>query len=251
MTTKTNTLPQIWLTLTSGVGESVTELTSQIVERFDPFKMALDAIKEAVTEGTEASWTCVLTSTVRPATEAEIEAAKVKLGTPVELPAEDAVLTALIAATPAPEWTATESYDDHDRKRQIRDGVFRAITPEVGMGGTIHLFTDSYAVTVIEVSKSGKMVTVRRDAAKLLNGFNSGEPDALEFFPGGFCGHVEGHQRYSYTPDPAGQTERFSRRVKTTRLGVELVSWVRVGDTAKGGTKLTLGRRVRHHDHNF
>lgn len=45
---------------------------------------------------------------------------------------------------------------------------------------------------------SDKTIEVRRLKATLLNGFNSNEPDALQFAPGGFCGHTSGEQRYSF-----------------------------------------------------
>ena len=46
---------------------------------------------------------------------------------------------------------------------------------------------------------------MRYDKATLLNGFKSNEPDKLTFTPGGFFGHTEGNQRYSYETDPTGQ----------------------------------------------
>lgn len=57
-------------------------------------------------------------------------------------------------------------------------------------------YTDSHAGWVTKVSPNGKTVEVELAEATLLNGPNSGEPDALTFSPGGFCGHVSGTQRW-------------------------------------------------------
>lgn len=113
----------------------------------------------------------------------------------------------------------------------------------VGMGATIHGYSDSYACTVIEFSANGKRVKVQEDEATLLNGFNSGEPDALQFEQGGFCGHTSGTQRWECKPNPKGAIRTFSLR-KNGR-------WVESGGTATGGTRLTLGVRHHHYDFNF
>lgn len=44
------------------------------------------------------------------------------------------------------------------------------IRPEVGMGCTICLFTDSHAATIVKVSPSGKTIWYRRDVAKVVSG---------------------------------------------------------------------------------
>ena len=119
----------------------------------------------------------------------------------------------------------------------------QALVPRVGMGATIRNYSDRQACTIVEVSRSGKRIVVQHDEATLLNGFESGEPDALTFTLGGFCGHVEGVQRYSYAPNPAGSRETFTLR-KTGQ-------WIAEGEKAKGGTQLIVGRRAHHHDYNF
>ena len=72
---------------------------------------------------------------------------------------------------------------------------------EVGDGATVHYYSDCKAFTVIEVSKSGKRIKIQNDKATLLNGVNSGEPDALIMTSGGFAGHTSGSQRYKYERD--------------------------------------------------
>lgn len=124
-------------------------------------------------------------------------------------------------------------------------------TPKVGDGATYRLWTDAYACTIIEIRKNGRELVLQRDKAKLLNGFNSGEDDALHFEPGGFCGHTSGTQRYAYEPDPEGQIIRVSRRTRKTRDG-EIVEWVQVGQPTKSpGGRATLGVRSEHYDFNF
>lgn len=117
----------------------------------------------------------------------------------------------------------------------------------VGMGATIYGYSDAHACTVIAVSKSGKEVTLRQDIATLLNGATSGEPDALKVYPGGFCAHVTGVQRYSYADDPNGTVRRFSLR--TLKNGD--TRWIEVGQSTKGGTRAILGKRAEHYDFNF
>lgn len=85
-----------------------------------------------------------------------------------------------------------------------KDGYALRQAPAVGDGVTIMYFSDQHACTVISVAASGKSFKVRRDRATLLNGPLSGEPDALEVTPGGFCAHTEGKQRYSYEENPEG-----------------------------------------------
>ena len=119
--------------------------------------------------------------------------------------------------------------------------------PTVGMGATIYGYSDSHAATVVAVSKSGKRVTLRRDKATLLNGCDSGEGDALRAYPGGFCAHVEGVQRYSFEPGPAGYEETFSLRT----LPNGETRWIRVGESLRSGSGANIGTRYHHYDYNF
>lgn len=113
----------------------------------------------------------------------------------------------------------------------------------VGDGASVCYYSDRNAGRIIKVSASGKVVHWRRDKAKLLNGPSSGEPDALEVFPGGFAAHVEGVQRYEYSDDPDGEVKKFSLR-KDGR-------WVQVGSKDwRSGNRLIPGKH-EHYDYNF
>jgi hypothetical protein len=82
----------------------------------------------------------------------------------------------------------------------------------VGDAVTHTIHTDANAGHVVKVSKNGRTVWVQAATQELLNGFKSGEADALTFTPGGFCGHTEGTQRWKVTPNPEGHVEKFTAR---------------------------------------
>ena len=111
---------------------------------------------------------------------------------------------------------------------------------KVGDGVTTHGYSDAHAWTVIAVS--ARLITIQRDKAILLNGPNSGEPDALTCTPGGFCAHWEGAQRYRYERDPNGAIRKASLRKDG--------GWRLVGEPLKGGKFLTAGRH-EFYDYNF
>jgi hypothetical protein len=104
---------------------------------------------------------------------------------------------------------------------------------------TICGYSDRKAATVIR--RTPKTITVCENGADLLNGANSGEPDALNFSPGGFVGHMSGKQRYRYWWDFEGAERKFSLR-KDGR-------WIECG--SKKGDRLILGRRDHYYDFNF
>ena len=99
-------------------------------------------------------------------------------------------------------------------------------TPVVGMGGSIHYWSDSHACTIIEVSKSGKTVVTTKDIAKRIdsNGMSTS-------------------QKYEFTPNPDGVRYTFTLR-KNGR-------WVQEGESMRGGTVLTLTGRYHYHDFSF
>lgn len=99
-------------------------------------------------------------------------------------------------------------------------------TPEVGMGATRLLWTDRVACTIIEVSKSGKQITVQRDKATRTDG--NGMSDA---------------QSYNYTSDPKGETSIYTLRKNG--------AWVRKGDGHKTGERLLIGTRREYYDFSF
>jgi len=120
--------------------------------------------------------------------------------------------------------------------------------PRVGDGATYTVWSDSFACTVIEVRRNGREAVLQRDKAVLLNGMNSGEPDALVAHPGGFCAHVTGTQRYKYEKDPEGEIFRVSKR--TLKSG--RIVWKLVGKPTKSpGGFATFSGRSAHHDYNF
>jgi hypothetical protein len=120
-------------------------------------------------------------------------------------------------------------------------------TFKVGDKATFTTYSDSKAGYITEVSKSGKTVTFQVGDAKLLNGFDSGESDALEFTAGGFCGHVSGDQRWEITPNPANYTIKCTYRNRPSGNGV----WKSVGHpTNSMGCVLGAGH-FHHYDYNF
>lgn len=85
---------------------------------------------------------------------------------------------------------------------------------------------------------SERTLEVREMKATLLNGPSSGEPDALQFSPGGFCGHMSGTQRWDIQPDP----ERPVIRIRKGKRG-----W-----KSAGGSMFQLGDKPRKfYDYNF
>ena len=127
----------------------------------------------------------------------------------------------------------------------------------VGDGVTYNMYSDREAGTIIEIEKSrertAKVITMQFDTVTLLNGANSDAPDRLRCYPGGFAGHVEGRQRYSYERNPNGATIKFSRRVITNKSTGEIVriEYKRVGvPVRETGSTLSVGRH-QHYDYNF
>lgn len=123
---------------------------------------------------------------------------------------------------------------------------------KVGDGATLCGYSDRYAYTVIAVTPQS--ITLQRDRTTLLNGFDSGEPDALVCFPGGFAGHVEGTQRYAYERDPNGEIIK-ARMIKRPRK-----VWTEGPDGTysdvlhpnfKNGSSTVIPGRHEHYDYNF
>ena len=94
------------------------------------------------------------------------------------------------------------------------------------MGATELCWTDRHSYTIVEVSKSGKRITVQRDIAERIDDNGISE-----------C------QDYKFTPDPNG-----SKRIVTLRKnGI----WVVKGSDSKNGTRFTIGHRDEYHDFSF
>jgi hypothetical protein len=123
---------------------------------------------------------------------------------------------------------------------------------KVGDGATLCGYSDRNAYTVIKVTPQS--ITIQRDKATLLNGFKSGEPDALTFTPGGFSGHTEGVQRYSYERNPNGEicVARMTKRPMSIR---EKGDDGRYHDVLKprfkNGSSTVVPGRHEHYDYNF
>ena len=133
------------------------------------------------------------------------------------------------------------SYQVGDAFREMAKAFNRLANPfKVGDGVSWSGYSDSYAGTIVKVTPT--QIHVQEDKAELLNGFNSGADDALTFTPGGYCGHVEGRQRYAYKPNPDAPITKFTYRKATGRF-------VEKGRKA-WASPLRRGR-AKHHDYNF
>lgn len=98
--------------------------------------------------------------------------------------------------------------------------------PTVGMGATILGYSDRHAATVVSVSKDGKSVDIQRDTATRTDKNGMSE-----------C------QDYEYSPNPDAPIESYTLRKNGT--------WVREGESMKGGTKVALGYRDKYYDYSF
>jgi hypothetical protein len=98
-------------------------------------------------------------------------------------------------------------------------------TPEVGMGATMLSWTDRKAATIIEVSKSGKRITIQPDKSTRTDSNGMSES-----------------QSYTYEPNPKAYAIEYSLR-KNGR-------WVRVGDSMTGSS-LLVGHREEYYDYSF
>lgn len=94
--------------------------------------------------------------------------------------------------------------------------------PEVGDGVTFLYWTDRKPGTIIEVSKSGRVITVQEDTATRID--SNGMSDA---------------QSYEYSPNPEGAVSKYSKR-KDGR-------WKAVGGTSE----IAVGYRDKYHDYSF
>ena len=127
---------------------------------------------------------------------------------------------------------------------------------KVGDGASVCFYSDTEAYTVIKVTP--KTITLQRDKATLLNGFKSGEPDALQISPGGFSGHTSGEQRYKIERDPNGSIikahmRKRPRKVWTKGAGTDYEGQyadVYKADFRWGSARIIEGRH-EHYDYNF
>ena len=122
--------------------------------------------------------------------------------------------------------------------------------------------TDVEPGTVVRLTAT--RVIVRAVKATLLNGVNSGEPDALRFYPGGFVGHTSGRQRYEFG-ELEGPEIVFSRRAivagkqwcseARAYVGGYETAIAKMMGTSMRGSMSSWGRlhhgHQKHYDYNF
>ncbi|QWY83859.1 hypothetical protein SEA_A3WALLY_363 [Microbacterium phage A3Wally] len=53
--------------------------------------------------------------------------------------------------------------EERDLARELREDPTKI---EVGMGASLHIMSDSYSYTIIEVARGGKLLTVQRDETR-------------------------------------------------------------------------------------
>lgn len=123
--------------------------------------------------------------------------------------------------------------------------------PQVGDEVTHIRWTDATAGWIKSVSKSGNTVEVEYADQTLLNGANSGEPDALQFEAGGFLGHTSGVQRWkierknlcSCCGNNGCFTQKFTRRSNGR--------WLVSGQSMKSPGGDLIAGHAPHYDFNF
>ena len=108
---------------------------------------------------------------------------------------------------------------------------------------TYIVYTDADAGWVSKVSASGKTIEVEFAEQTLLNGPNSGEPDALHFSPGGFVGHVSGNQRWKIERASNPKKLKFTLR----KNGV----WKIAGHSTKSPGCVLFRGHNPYYDFNF
>jgi len=99
------------------------------------------------------------------------------------------------------------------------------ITPKVGDGATYGIGSDSYACTVIEVSKNENTVVVQFDTSIPAEGYD-----------------YYNNQVYNYERNPNGQSRTFTWRKRGF--------WVEKGKATAVG-HITFGRRTTYRDPSF
>lgn len=125
---------------------------------------------------------------------------------------------------------------------------------KIGGGVTLCGYSDRKAFTVIAVTAT--TIKIQRDKAVLLNGANSGEPDALTFSRGGFVGHTSGTQRYQVEPDPNGmiliaRMRRTPRRVQLHWSEQTATRTEKLVPEFKAASARVIAGRHEHYDFNF
>lgn len=108
------------------------------------------------------------------------------------------------------------------------EGTTEFIRAEVGTGGTIYLFSDRVACTVISLPLGHRASWVEVQEDRAIRTDDNGMSDS---------------QDYTYQPNPEGRKTRFTLR----KNGL----YIRQGDPMKNGILLKLGSRSHFHDFCF
>ncbi|MDP2361964.1 MAG: hypothetical protein Q8O14_14640 [bacterium] len=139
---------------------------------------------------------------------------------------------------------AEHAEDAHNQLRAKEHQVHDSFADLVQAGDPVTRsgYSDCHAGYVFQINKTRTKLAMQDGDARLLNGANSGEPDALVFSPGGFCGHTSGTQRWEIKPSDLARVTVFTLR-KNGR-------WIETGSTLKQGHPLCAGHH-HHHDFNF
>ncbi len=107
------------------------------------------------------------------------------------------------------------------------------LVPQIGMGATVYGYSDTYAYEIVEISESGKTITLREMRAERDPTWT---PNVI---PGGFAGHCVNNreQRWTLTPNPEGRTTK-ARLTKGGRYTI-------------GGRAIGVGQASMFYDYNF
>ena len=125
------------------------------------------------------------------------------------------------------------------------------------IGDQVHVSGYSDVASYVVIKVTAKTVTIQRNKATLLNGFDSGEPDALTFTPGGFSGHTSGRQRYKIEADPNGSIERVNMKKWPRLVSLTCKDWTRDenGQIKAHSIKPNFGNmkpgECEYYDYNF
>lgn len=94
--------------------------------------------------------------------------------------------------------------------------------PTIGMGATIHVGSDAYPATVIQVTRNGKRVVIQEDIATRID--NNGMSES---------------QDYTYEPNPEGE--------------IHVVTLRKDGRYRESGTTtpVSIGFRRKYYDYSF
>jgi len=103
----------------------------------------------------------------------------------------------------------------------------KGLEPVVGMGATELMWTDRHALTIVEVNEKKTMVVVQRDNVKRID---NGGP------------YTES-QDYEFTPNPNATRVPYTLRKNG--------AWVKLGESMKGGSRISIGRRSEYCDPSF